>query len=223
MKAEVLEAKTKVEQMADYEREMAAAAAAVEEAKKTLNSLTKAIGELAGFASPPTWIDQTMQCVLLLKSPPGKLAKGDGLTWNAAKIMMKDPQHFLIELIEFKDDIDNGKVPKANVDACRKTIAEPWFTFETISTKSIAAACIMSFVKNIVIYYDIVSGIDPKRGMSLAVANKELAAAMEALVGVEEAVGAAELAAWLMNEGVKPDDAAVTELVQQQEVIAIDS
>ena len=47
-----------------------------------------------------------------------------------------------------------GKVPKANVDACRSTIGEEWFTFEIMSNKSKAAGGITSFIKNIVIHYD---------------------------------------------------------------------
>lgn len=80
-----------------------------------------------------------MQCILLLKSPPGKLAKGDRLTWNAAKIIMNPPEKFVQELLNFKEVIDAGKVPKANVNACRKTLTEEWFTPEIMSNKSKAA------------------------------------------------------------------------------------
>ena len=48
-------------------------------------------------------------------------------------------QKFLQELIEFKEVINEGKVPKANVDACRPTLAQEWFTLEIMSNKSKAA------------------------------------------------------------------------------------
>jgi len=143
-------------------------------------------------------------CVVLLYSPPGKLAKGDALSWNAAKLLMKEPQKFLDGLLEFKSVVDQGKVPKANVDACRPFIADPEFTPENIGNKSKAAGGITSFIINIVIYYDIVSDVEPKR-RALAEAEAKLDAANTKLTQVNALV--ADLNAQLAELIAKFDEA----------------
>ena len=145
-----------------------------EEALNTLNK--KDITELKALGKPPAGVEKVMECVLCLFSPPGKLAKGDGLSWNAAKQEMKDPQKFLERLLAFKFVIDAGNVPKVNVDAFRATLAWEGFRPEAMMVKSKAAGGITEFIINIVIYFDIVQDVEPKR-QALAQAHEDLASA----------------------------------------------
>jgi len=79
--------------------------------------------------------------------------------------MMKSPEKFKDFLMEFKANIDNNKVPKQNIKPASKIIKEnpDAFVFDKIVSKSSAAAGVSSWVKNIVLYWDVIQIIVPKR------------------------------------------------------------
>ena len=186
----------------DCERDLAAAIPAVEKAQAALDTLNKKdIGELKALAKPPSGVDEVLECVLLLQhSAKGKC----DISWPAAKIAMNNPQRFLDELMAFKDKIDNMEVPKKNIEACRPYVALDYFTKEVMNNKSKAAGGMCDWVLNIVVYYDIVSDVEPKRIM-LAEAQAQLSDANTKLAIVTAEV--AELQAMLAGLEKEFEDA----------------
>jgi dynein heavy chain len=86
---------------------------------------------------------------------------------------MKDVNGFIVELKAVKKQIDDGLVKPKDVDACRPYLALEHFTQEAMERKSKAAAGLCVFVLNIVMYFDVVISVEPKRE-SLRVALSEL-------------------------------------------------
>jgi dynein heavy chain len=97
--------------------------------------------------------------------------------WKGACVkMMKDPNAFKEQLLEAKTYIDDQKMPKHNMDPIRPYLEESYFNREVIINKSAAAAGVCEFIKNIVMYYDVVKTVEPKR-KAVAEATEQLQAA----------------------------------------------
>merc|ERR1719281_1889516 len=78
---------------------------------------------------------------------------------------MNNPEKFLINLKEFKQVIDDSQCPQQNVDAARKVkdaMGED-FTADNMRKKSSAAAGLCEWIINIVMYYDVVIQVEPKK------------------------------------------------------------
>merc|ERR1719450_2041552 len=79
--------------------------------------------------------------------------------------MMSNPEKFLVNLKEFKNCIDEGMVPQVNVEKARK-IKDGMgddFTHAGMAKKSGAAAGLCVWIINIIMYYDVVVQVEPKR------------------------------------------------------------
>ena len=148
-----------MEKQASCEADLAAAEPLVALAEAALDTLNKKdLGELKNLKKPPSGVDDVTAVVLILlqNNPKDK-------SWGAAQIMMKNVDKFIDQLKNFKPLIDEGKVAKKNVEACRPYIQLPHFNKEIMGNKSKAAAGLCEFVINIVMYYDVVSMVEPKR------------------------------------------------------------
>merc|ERR1719326_1122993 len=79
--------------------------------------------------------------------------------------MMNNPEQFLKNLKAYKNEIDEGNVPQVNVERARsiKDGMGETFSQEGMSKKSGAAAGLCVFIINIIMYYDVVIQVEPKR------------------------------------------------------------
>eukprot|EP00397_Hematodinium_sp_SG-2012_P000164 GEMP01000164.1.p1 GENE.GEMP01000164.1~~GEMP01000164.1.p1 ORF type:complete len:2602 (+),score=544.41 GEMP01000164.1:57-7808(+) len=198
------------------EADLAAAIPLVEQAEAALNVLNKKdFQELKALGKPPAGVDQVMEAVMHLQAgvdplvevdKKGKLKDG---SWKAAQKVMGNPEKFLENLKSFKNEIDESNVPVMNVEAARKikeSMGED-FCFEGMKKKSGACAGLCEWVINILLYYDVVTTIEPKR-VALRQATETLEAAEIKLKAVQELV--AELQAKL-TKLVAEFDAAIAE------------
>ena len=182
----------------------------VDAALAALDTLNKKdLGEAKSLKKPPAGVDDiTAVIVILLQNNPRDKS------WNAATKMMNNVERFMETLKGFKAQIDDGKVPKKNVDACRPYLELPHFNRDTIYNKSRAAAGLCEFAINIVKYYDVISMIEPKR-KELADANDQLNEANATLQAVQDKVAALNaLVADLerqFNEAESDKNAAINE------------
>ena len=80
---------------------------------------------------------------------------------------MGDINKFLVQLKEYKGVVDAFQVPKINWKEVRPYLADPDFTVEVIEKKNTAAAGLVSWVVNIVTYYDTITGVEPKRQVGI--------------------------------------------------------
>ena len=168
------------------ERDLAAAEPLVQKAEAALDTLNKKdIGETKSLSKPPAGVDDVLAAVLVLLSPPGALVKDR--SWNAAKKLMSNPDKFLDQLKNFKTLIDQQVVDAKNFKAVRPYLELEHFTPEIISGKSKAAAGLCDWAVNIVMYYDVVSEVEPKR-RELAEANAMLEDANTKLSAVQTKV-----------------------------------
>ena len=168
------------------ERDLAAAEPLVLKAEAALDTLNKKdIGETKSLAKPPAGVDDVLAAVLVLLSPPGALVKDR--TWNAAKKAMSDPSRFMEQLKGFKGLIDTQQVDHKNFKAVRPYLELEHFTPEIIKGKSKAAAGLCDWAINIVMYYDVVCEVEPKR-QELAAANAMLEEANTKLSAVQTKV-----------------------------------
>ena len=110
--------------------------------------------------------------------------------------MMGNPEKFLESLKSYKGVIDEGLVPQQNIDHAKKTAASMGddFTPDVIRKKSLAAAGLVEWVINIIMYYDVVTTVEPKK-KALREANETLNEASTKLAAVNALV--AELTAQL--------------------------
>jgi len=90
-------------------------------------------------------------------------------------------------LTKFKQYIDDCQVPLNNFKAVRPLLALEHFNKETIYGKSKAVAGLCEWVINIVLYYDVISEVEPKR-QALRLATEQLQEANEKLEAVKELV-----------------------------------
>ena len=152
------------------------------------------------MSKPPPGVDDVFNaCLVLLASvvkevptqKSGKVKDKDR-TWDCAKkVFLKDPKVFLDQLKGFKDDFDAGKVPAVNFKEVRMYLAMEHFKPDIIAGKNSAAGGLCNWCINIVIYYDVVSMVEPKKKLvrdSIA----QLDAAQNQLADVKAKVKALE-------------------------------
>lgn len=155
----------------------------VDAALAALDTLNKKdLGEAKSLKKPPSGVDDITAVILILlqNNPKDK-------SWGAATKMMGNVDKFMDTLKGFKQQIDDGNVPKKNVDACRPYLELEHFTRDIIYNKSRAAAGMCEFAINIIKYFDVVTMIEPKR-LELAEANAQLEEANTKLAAVQEKV-----------------------------------
>jgi dynein heavy chain, axonemal len=182
--------------------DLAMAEPAVENAMKALDSLNKKdLGEAKTMSKPPKGVDDIFAAVMVLLAnvdpnvPTTKRGTVKDRTWGAAKkALLSNVPAFIANLKGFKQVADDGKVPAINWKEVRPYLEMEHFNADVIRTKNSAAAGLCSWAINIVIYYDIVTTVEPKR-KALAEANARLESASSKLKVVKDLV--AELQAKL--------------------------
>ena len=183
------------EKQRSTEADLAKAIPAVEEAMAALDTLNKKdLGECKTMSKPPVGVDDVFGAtmVLLAGIHPNivitKTGKVKDVKWDACKKqLLGNIPEYLEYLLNFKQVIDDGKVPMVNWKEVRGFLAEEYFKPEIIATKNKAAAGLCNWVINIVTYYDIVVTVEPKR-KALAEANAELQSANTRLAEVQALV-----------------------------------
>ncbi|KAJ3249578.1 hypothetical protein HDU78_000105 [Chytriomyces hyalinus] len=171
------------EKAAACEHDLQAAEPALAAAANALNTLNKAnLTELKSFGSPSQEVVNTAAAVMVLLSPPGKIAKDR--SWKAAKNMMAKVDAFLESLVTFnKEAIDSS-----NLEALQPYLSDPNFNEDFMKSKSLAAAGLCSWVVNIVMYYHVYCDVEPKR-KALESANSELLISQSRLRDIQSKIG----------------------------------
>jgi dynein heavy chain len=166
----------------------------VEKAQAALDTLSKKdFSEAKALTRPPPGVDDITAAVMHIVSgidplvPVDKNGRLMDKSWKAAQKMMGNPQNFLENLTKFKAYIDDCSVPAQNFKAVRPLLALEHFDRDIIFNKSRAAAGLCEWVINIVLYYDVISEVEPKRN-ALREATEQLADANEKLEAVKELV-----------------------------------
>uniref|UniRef100_A0A7S2QUS9 Uncharacterized protein n=1 Tax=Triparma pacifica TaxID=91992 RepID=A0A7S2QUS9_9STRA len=175
----------------DTEADLAKAEPAVEAAMAALNTLDqKELGSCKGMNTPPKGVGEIFgatMCLLAGIMPTvtvDKKGRVKDRSWGKCKKeLMSNVKEYMEYLVKIKDAVDNGTAPHINFKEVREYIAMEDFNVQTIMSKNSAAAGLCSFVLNIVIYYDIVVTVEPKR-IALAEANEQLANANKRLAEV---------------------------------------
>ncbi|CAM9224257.1 unnamed protein product, partial [Choristocarpus tenellus] len=183
----------------DTEADLAKAEPAVVAAMAALDTLNKKdLGECKTMAKPPAGVDDVFAAtmVLLAGVSPSvvttKAGKVKDRSWDAAKKQLLGDIGGYIDLLKaLKTGVDENTIPSINWKEIRPFLAMEHFTVDIIQTKNSAAAGVCSFVLNIVMYYDIVVTVEPKR-QALAAANEQLTTANNTLKEVQEQVAELE-------------------------------
>jgi len=133
--------------------ELAEAKPAMEAAAEAVNCLDKAaIGELKGFGKPPPeCVDVCACCSFLLFNSSKKI------DWKAAQGMMKDPAAFLQTVLSFT----GHEIPEKTLKDCDALLGLPFFNYETMKSKSVAAANLSNWAINIVKFHRIYVKVAP--------------------------------------------------------------
>ena len=190
---------------ADTAADLAKAEPAVEAAMAALAGLDpKDISAAKSMGTPPPGVSEVFESTMCLlggivpaikcdkKGKPTDLKGGLGSGWGAAKkILMGDIKQYILWLEGLKENIDTNKINPKNFENVKEYLEADFFKPEIIMTKNSAAAGLCGFVINIVIYYNIVVTVEPKR-KALAEANVTLEAANAKLALVLEKVAALE-------------------------------
>eukprot|EP00927_Polykrikos_kofoidii_P045594 TRINITY_DN39630_c0_g1_i1.p1 TRINITY_DN39630_c0_g1~~TRINITY_DN39630_c0_g1_i1.p1 ORF type:complete len:2263 (+),score=448.81 TRINITY_DN39630_c0_g1_i1:88-6789(+) len=183
-------------QKASCESDLAAAIPLVAQAESALDVLDrKDFQELKALANPPGGVDLVCEAAMHLQAgidPNIELDKKGGVkdgSWKGAQKMMSNPEKFLQNLKAYKNEIDDSNVPQVNVEKARKIQQSMGDTFsqEGMAKKSGAAAGLCVFIINIIMYYDVVVQVEPKR-QALREATETLAAAEAKLAAVKALV-----------------------------------
>ncbi|TYZ57148.1 hypothetical protein PybrP1_002034 [[Pythium] brassicae (nom. inval.)] len=182
-KCAVIQAEVTEKQRSTQE-DLAKAEPAVEQAMAALDSLNKKdLGECKTMSKPPAGVDDIFAAtmVLLAGVHPNvqvtKTGKVKDAKWDTVKKqLLGNIPEYIEYLVGFKQVVDDGKVPATNWKDVREYLEKEHFNYDTILTKNRAAAGLCAWVINIVMYYDIVVTVEPKR-QALAAANVELEAA----------------------------------------------
>merc|ERR1719482_1552234 len=178
-------------QKASCEKDLAAALPLVAQAEAALDVLNvKDFQELKAMAKPPAGIDKLLECVMHLFAgldhgpltiEIDKKGKVKDTGWKTAQKIMGNPSAFLENLKKYKGAIDDMQITQAQVDlsrAVKEALGAEEELEDIFRKKSGAAAGLVVWVINIIMYYDVVVQVEPKR-LALKEAGETLAAAQE--------------------------------------------
>lgn len=133
-------------------KELEEALPAMQAAQEAVNCLNKSsIQELKSLAKPPVECIDVTKTVLLLRG------EKKNFTWQNAQKMMNNPPKFLEEIVAF----DGNNIDPWILDQVKPVIDQPFFNFNTMKGKSVAAAYLASWVVNIVTYNTIYKKVKP--------------------------------------------------------------
>ncbi|CAK0903564.1 unnamed protein product [Prorocentrum cordatum] len=138
---------------AEADGELKEAMPAMAAAKEAVNCLDKnSISELKQLPKPPPeCVEVTAACAFLLKNEKKKIP------WAAAQKMMNNPNAFLEEVKAYSPEV----IPEQTLKNVDELLAQPFFNFETMKSKSIAAANLANWIVNSVKYHKIYVKVAP--------------------------------------------------------------
>ncbi|KAJ1558852.1 Dynein heavy chain 9, axonemal [Nowakowskiella sp. JEL0078] len=197
------------EKQVSCERDLMAAEPALAAAAEALNTLNKAnLTELKSFGSPSDEVKNVVAAVMVLLSPPGKIAKDR--SWKAGKAMMAKVDAFLETLVTFnKENID-----QSNLEALQPYLSDPNFNAEFMKSKSIAAAGLCSWCVSVIQFYRVYCDVEPKR-KALEQANVDLQTSQARLRDIQSKI--AELDRNLADLRAKFEKATADKLKCEEE------
>ena len=165
------------------EGELAEAKPAMDAAAEAVDCLNKAsLTELKNFSKPPSGVDKVTACCLMMLEGEFKNHK-----WDRAKKMMAKVDHFLNKLLDFDaKNMDDHLISKLAPFMDLETM-----TYESMKSKSAAAANLCAFVTNTYKYNRIYVRVKPLMDR-LEAAGQRKAAADAALAQVEAEVAEVE-------------------------------
>lgn len=188
-----------MEKQRSTEEDLSKAEPMVEAAMAALNTLDKKdLGEAKTMAKPPAGVDDVFAAtmILLANVHPNVVVQKNGKvkdkSWDACKKqLLGSIPEYIDYLKAIKTGVDEQTLPKLNFKEVKELTTLEHFTPEIILTKNKAAAGLCSFVLNIVMYYEVVVTVEPKR-KALAEANEQLDSANSQLKAVMEQVAELE-------------------------------
>ena len=141
------------ELQAQADGELSEAMPAMKAAAEAVDCLDKSsIGELKGFGKPPPECIDVCACAgFLLRNEKKKL------DWKGAQKMMNNPMAFIDEVKAF----NANEIPDNTLKECDALIALPFFNYETMKGKSLAAANLANWAINCVKYHKIYVKVVP--------------------------------------------------------------
>eukprot|EP01033_Poteriospumella_lacustris_P002495 gene2501-1816_t len=188
-----------MEKQRSTEEDLAKAEPMVEAAMAALNTLDKKdLGEAKTMAKPPAGVDDVFAAtmILLANINPNVVVQKNGKvkdkSWEACKKqLLGSIPEYIENLKNLKTHVDSGTAPKLNFSEVKQLTELEHFKPEIIKSKNSAAAGLCSFVLNIVMYYEVVVTVEPKR-KALKEANEQLEAANSQLKQVMDMVAELE-------------------------------
>lgn len=164
--------------MAGVQKDLDIALPLVAKAEEALQGLdVKELQMMKSFKTPPKAVETVFTCVLNLLAGVDPLVPVDKKKklktdnpWKSSLNLMANPGALIQTLSSYKEKIDSQQVHNQNFKAIRPALADEGFNPDAIRSKSSAAAGICDWVCNIVMYYDVVESVEPKR---LAVAEAQ--------------------------------------------------
>lgn len=150
---------------AQLDAELSKAVPVMEAAKAACDCFTKAnIQELKSLGRPPVEVSEVCAVVaFLLRGPIKKI------DWKGAQTMMANPGQFVNELAAF----DASSIPDKVLKECVRIITQPFFTFEIMKTKSIAAAHLTNWVWNVIAFNRMYNSVAPFTAEAAEATKKE--------------------------------------------------
>lgn len=188
-----------MEKQRSTEEDLAKAEPMVAAAMAALDTLDKKdLGEAKTMAKPPSGVDDVFAAtmVLLANIAPNVVVQKNGKvkdkSWEACKKQLLGSIPEYINLLKaIKEHVDNQTAPKLNFTEVKQLTDLEHFKPEIIKAKNSAAAGLCSFVVNIVMYYEVVVTVEPKR-KALKEANEQLESANSQLKTVMDQVAELE-------------------------------
>jgi len=188
-----------MEKQRSTEEDLSKAEPMVIAAMAALNTLNaKELGEAKTMAKPPAGVDDVFAAtmILLANIHPNVIVQKNGKVkekgWDACKKQLLGSIPEYIEYLKsIKSHVDNNTIPKINMIEVKALTDLEHFKYDVMLKKNSAAAGLCSFVVNIVMYYEVVVTVEPKR-KALLEANEQLASANATLKTVMEQVAMLE-------------------------------
>jgi dynein heavy chain len=178
---------------------------AAEEAVDCLNK--NAIGELKGFGKPPPECVEVCQAVAFTLGYSKK-----AIDWKAAQKMMGNPGAFLDEVKAYNKE----EIPADVLEKVRPYLAKDFFNYETMKSKSFAAANLTNWIINVVAFYDIYVNVKPLMEKKAA-AEAQLEEAMVSLKAAQDKKAAAEAKVADLNKTLSEAEAEKSAVEEEAE------
>ncbi|KAL0216159.1 hypothetical protein P9112_008343 [Eukaryota sp. TZLM1-RC] len=139
----------------DAQRDLDEALPQLEQAIKALDALkTSDIYEIKAFIKPPQLVQTVMEAVCILM--------GSKPDWAAAKSLLGDTQ-LIPKLRNYKNEMDQGKIPNSTFNKLSSYIENPDFVPEVVKNVSVAAMSLCMWARSIDVYHKVSKTVEPKK------------------------------------------------------------